>query len=192
MHRPPLLITLLLASLAASGSLAMTAPEVRAERARIEAEHSAAQARCTALPAHEQGACDAQADGDRRVARAELRARLQPSPQHRYQVQRARAETDQQVAVQRCGALHGPAEDVCRQEAEAAFVTATENARVARAAAQPGQSRLQQNARVAQARKTATAQKQQARYQAAVQRCAQLPRSARAACTAQARERLGR
>lgn len=179
------------ASLLPGHGNAMTPQEAQAAQRRITADYQAARAQCQPLRGHARSACQRAAEGDAAVARAELRARRQPTAENHYKVRIARAQADRRVAGQKCQALDGHARDVCRQDARAAYVTARENAKVARAMAAPEQTRIQQEARVAEARRDATAEKNEALRQAAAERCDALAAVERTRCLTAAQRRFG-
>jgi len=106
---PRWLVLAVLLALAAVAVAMMADAPTRAERKRIDAQLTQALQRCQALaeaPAH---LCRLQAEGQRKIAVAELDARHHPSANNRYQAAAARADLDYELALLRC-----------KQQAEAA------------------------------------------------------------------------
>ena len=111
------LAALLLVSAATSG-FAMTKAEFKAEKQRIAIEYKSAIQRCKTLVGNQRDVCKQQAKGRVSVAKAQLKARAEPSARQDYKVRMARANAANAVARERCDDLVGEARTVCRQRAK--------------------------------------------------------------------------
>jgi hypothetical protein len=98
----------------------MTHAQYEAAEKGIKADYKAAKNHCDALSGRAEDVCEAEAKGAARVAKADLRARYEPSTKHTEAARNARVEAKYSVAMERCDALSGDAEDVCEGEAKAA------------------------------------------------------------------------
>ena len=186
----PSLLALLAASLVAGNAMALTKPEYKAEKERIEATYKSAKAQCNTLTDNAKDVCEKQAKGEENVAKAELDNRYKPSERQAYKARLARAEADYDVAKEKCDDLNGNAKDVCEKDAKAAYVSAKENAKVAKALEKPGQTSSEKAANVSQARKDAAEETREANYKAAVERCDTLSGDAKSACVNNAKRQF--
>jgi len=101
-----------------------------AAQARIAADFKAERKACDRVQGPARDLCRTQAKGRQQVARAELQARYEPSPEADQELKNARAEAKYALARVRCDALKGNAEDRCRQEAKGALEAAIRQAKV--------------------------------------------------------------
>jgi hypothetical protein len=111
---------------------AMTRREYESTEKRIESEYKVARSRCGSLAGNAEDICEAEARGDASVAKAELRARYDPSAKHDRTVTNARAEAAYAVAIERCDGRAGDDKDACVKAAEAAKVRAISDASLRR------------------------------------------------------------
>jgi hypothetical protein len=95
----------------------------------IAAEYKSARAACGSLSGNANGLCRAEASGKEKVAKAELRAKYQPSEDASYRVRVARADADHSVAREKCDDQTGDVKDVCVRQAKDAAVAAKAQAR---------------------------------------------------------------
>jgi hypothetical protein len=91
-----------------------------ADEDRIEAEYKAARERCDPMQGNAKDVCQKEAKGKEKVAKAELKAKTDPSPANQRKVQEARAEAAYDVAKERCDDKKGNDKDVCQKDAKAA------------------------------------------------------------------------
>jgi hypothetical protein len=98
----------------------MTHAQYEAAEKGIKADYKAAKTHCDKLSGRAEDVCEAEAKGAARVAKADLKARYEPSAKHTEAARHARIEAKYSVAKERCDAMSGDAEDVCEQEARAA------------------------------------------------------------------------
>jgi len=93
----------------------------KAEEDRIEADYKAAKAKCSPMKSHEKEACEADAKGKENVAKAELKAKYDPTPANQRKVEEAKAEHEYKVAKEKCDAAKGKEEKACEKEAKAKY-----------------------------------------------------------------------
>lgn len=111
---------------------ALTTVEVNAQKQNIKTIHSSAIKQCKSAEGNARDVCQKQADGNEKVATAELNARARPSSTTRFDANIARAQAEYEVATQRCDDQSGDAKASCKKEAEARFAKAREDARLQR------------------------------------------------------------
>ncbi|MDO8466113.1 MAG: hypothetical protein Q7S46_12825 [Gallionella sp.] len=132
MNKPHITAILAITSLAFStGAMAqsMSESEYKAAGKNIKAEHLSAKTDCDSFANNAKDICMAVAKGNEKVAKAELEARYKPSKNASYNVSIAKAEANFAVAKEKCDGKEGNAEDVCEEEAKAAFVHAQSDAK---------------------------------------------------------------
>ena len=125
----PSLMAMLVASLFAGSSFALTKNEYEVEKDRIEAAYKSAKAQCDKLSGNAEDICEEEAKGKRNIARAELEQQREPSDKNARAVELAKAKATYEVAEERCDDLQGEAEDRCEREARAAYDAAVERIR---------------------------------------------------------------
>jgi hypothetical protein len=102
----------------------MTHAQYESAEEKIEHSYKAAKGHCGTLAGNAKDVCVAEAKGAQSVEKAELEARHEPTARNIQDVRHAKAEAKYSVAMERCEAKSGNAEDVCKQEAKAARVHA--------------------------------------------------------------------
>ena len=93
----------------------------KAEEDRINAEYKAERAKCKDMKGNEKEACEADAKGKEHVAKAELKAKYDPTPANQRKVDEAKAEHQYKVAKEKCDAQKGKEESACEKEAKAKY-----------------------------------------------------------------------
>src|SRR5438067_520657 len=93
--------------------------ERKAEEDKIEAQYKADKAKCGEMKGNEKEACEADAKGKENVAKAELKAKYDPTPANQRKVDEAKAEHEYKVAKEKCDAMKGKEESACEKEAKA-------------------------------------------------------------------------
>ncbi|MDB5947816.1 MAG: hypothetical protein JWQ33_2842 [Ramlibacter sp.] len=167
---------------------AMSKDQYLVERDKAQAAYKNAWDSCKALTANAKAVCKAEARGNYEVAKADLDARLKPTPKHDDRVKTEKAAAAYKLATEKCGDLSGNAKDVCRKDARAGYVAATGEARLSRASVDDGvYSRNAVNERNDVREDTADAQ-----FAAARERCAALSAQAKSACVADAKKKFGK
>ena len=179
---------LALAACAFAGSAAAAASadvSYRAERDRGQAAYRAEWESCRKLEGNARDICQVEAKGHYQVAKAELGARRKHSPANDDKVKRARAESANRVASEKCDDLRANARDVCKLDAKASLVAAQSEAKVSRAAVDKGRYSRQANNERQEARENTNA----ALFAAARERCGALSGEAQAGCVADAKNK---
>jgi hypothetical protein len=175
-------ITVLAAAVAMSFTAAtaanMTKDENSAAKAVIAADYKAAKATCDAMKDNAKDICMADAKGREKISHAELQAAYKPSDKARYEARLAKANAAHAVAKEKCDDLAGNPKDVCRKEADAAFVTAKANAKV--------------NKQVADARKESAADVRDAEYKVAKEKCDAITGANKDTCINAAKAQYGK
>ena len=118
-------LTLLAAALAV-GFTGIARAEDRADRKvhnadeeRIESEYKVAKEKCDALSGNQKDVCVAEAKSHERVAKAENDAKNAKDPgKAQARVQRVKADSEYDVAKERCDEKKGNDKDVCMKEAK--------------------------------------------------------------------------
>lgn len=191
MHYSRTLIGALALSFASLGAHALTAQEAAQEKDRIEAQYKAAKEACRSQQGNAKDICELQAKGNEKTAKAELEARRDPSEKNLYKARLAHAEAEHDIAKERCDDLQGNAKDVCKKDAQAAFVQAKEAAKVRRAQETPNTNASEKAADIAETRKDAIAETRDAQYKAAKERCDSLSGDTKDKCISDAKARFG-
>ena len=168
----------LAALLAAAGGALHAADDLEARRDAIEQQYNTDRRACDGLAGNAKDVCAEQAEGKRKVARAQLDATRDPSPKRQQQLAEARADATYAVAKERCDDLAGNAKDVCVKDAKAAHTRAVADAKAARSSAG--------------ARAEANEEKAEAGYEAEAERCDALSGEAKDACVNAAKARHGK
>jgi osmotically-inducible protein OsmY len=114
------------------GALAAQAISKEAYKAgqdKIAAEYKSAKAACDSLKANAKDVCVAEAQGKRKVAKAELEADYKPGDRARYNVSIAKAEAEYALAKEKCDDKAGADKDACVKEAKAVEARAKADAK---------------------------------------------------------------
>jgi len=186
-HRIACLAAALLCAAGASAQT-MTKEAYKAQEVRIEAEYSAARARCKTLEGNARDVCKEQVRGERDVAQAQLAMQYKPTADNDEKVRVAKAEAAYSVSLQRCRPLEGVAREVCRKDAKAVLAEAKAEAKLQKeVVAQQMKSDGAVRDRTDREEKIA-----QAQFNAARERCEMLPGEGRDNCMADVRRRFGR
>ena len=92
-----------------------------AEEDRIEAEYKAAREKCDPLQGNAKDVCQKEAKAQEKVAKAELKAKNDPTPANQRKAREAKAEAQYDVAKEKCDDKKGNEKDVCQKDAKAAY-----------------------------------------------------------------------
>jgi hypothetical protein len=93
----------------------------KAEEDKIEAEYKSERAKCKDMKGNGKDACEADAKGKEKVAKAELKAKYDPTPANQRKVDEAKAEHQYKVAKEKCDAQKGKEESACEKQAKADY-----------------------------------------------------------------------
>lgn len=187
----PQLLAVAAATLMATSAFAMTEAEHKAEKDRIEAQYKSSKAQCKSLRGNAKDVCEEEAEGQEKIAKAELNHRKDPSEKHRYELAKAKADAAYDVAEEKCDDLKGNAKDVCEKEAKAEHVRALEAAKVADARMDSSTTGNAKAAHVAEVRKDAAENVREADYKAARERCDAMSGDAKDQCVNDAKRTFG-
>lgn len=155
----------------------------------IASKYTLAKADCASLSGNPSDICMAGAEGDQKVALAELEAGYKPTPETRYQERVARAEADYGVAKEHCDDRAGNTKDVCMKEAKSAETAAKADAK---AQMKTSDANAIASEKSADARKDATADKLEAEYKVAKEKCDTYAGGAQEACVNEAKAQFGK
>lgn len=183
----PTIAALCAAAFFSGGVFAMTSAEQKTEKTRIEAEHKAASDQCKPMKGNAKDVCNKQADGQKKIAMADVKHRAEPTEGHRHDLAKAKADAEYDVAKEKCDDATGNTKDVCQKEAKATHVKALEAAKVAEVSAKPSSNPSD----VADARKDAADKTREADYKAAKERCDAMAGDAKDACVTDAKRKFG-
>ena len=161
---------------------------VKSEKDKIEAQYKAAKDGCKGMTANAKDICMAEAKGiAERRQEADLECRDKGTPKAQYDLRKAKAEADYNVAKEKCDDLTGNAKDVCVKDAKAA----THQGRSGREGRHEDRQGHQHRRREsAEARKDAVEDKRDANYAAAKERCDALAGDAKDRCVTDAKMRF--
>jgi hypothetical protein len=98
---------------------ALSKAAYKAGQDKIEIQAKADRKACGRLKANAKDICEADAKGKEKVAKAELDARYEPSPEAEREAKDAKAEADYAVAKEKCDNFKGNAKDACVKRAKA-------------------------------------------------------------------------
>lgn len=167
---------------------AMSKEEAKAQKVRIEEQYDQSQARCRRVQGPARELCNEQARGERDIQSAELRMRMEPTPDNDEKVRLARAEAAYSKSLLRCKDYDGQARRLCREDAKTSFEGAKSEAKLQKdVVAQTLRSEGSVHERTAAADRAAEAQFRQAR-----ERCEMLPAEGRQNCLEAAKNRFGK
>lgn len=93
--------------------------EYRAGKDSIAAEYKLARETCDSFSGNSKDICTEKAEGNKKAAKAELKARYKPTAENHYEAGIARAEANYGAAKEKCDSLDGNTKDVCVKEAKA-------------------------------------------------------------------------
>ena len=175
----------------ATGAMAMTSAEHKAQNERIEADCKAARDKCGTMSGNAKDICVSEAKGAEKVAKAELEVQYKPSAKNDVKVREAKADAAYDTAKEKCDDATGNAKDVCVKDAKAAHTAAMGAAKVADASMSKTSGTNAKTAKVAEARQEATADTRKAEYAAAKERCDAMSGNAKDACVADAKTKYG-
>ena len=97
-----------------------TARQVKnADEDRIEAEYKADKAKCDTMKDNAKDVCEKEAKGKEKVAKAELKAKTNPTAANQRKVQEAKADAAYDVAKERCDDQKGNEKNACEKQAKA-------------------------------------------------------------------------
>jgi chromosome segregation ATPase len=109
-------LTLLAAALAA---LALGTNAHAVDTKQIDQQHKADLAKCKDLKGNAKDVCKKEADGNKKVAKAEAELKEHDTPKNRLKVDEAKADAQYAVAKEKCDDQKGDAKSACKKTAKA-------------------------------------------------------------------------
>lgn len=178
----------------------MSKADYQTSQARLASEQKTAKEACNSLSGNSRDICIAEANGQNRVALAELDSAYKPTEKSKSQIRIARAEADYSVAIQRCEELSANSKDVCVKEAKSAEVAAKADAQAAMKSAEAGKVSNEKSAAAqdkakkqsSDARQDAAEDKRDASYEVAKQKCDNFSGNSKDACMDKAKLNFGK
>ena len=167
-----------------TATLAMTKVEYTAQKDTIAGDYKVSQDKCGSLKANAKDICMSEAKGAQKIAKAELEAAYEPNARHAEKVAMAKGDAAYDTAKEKCDDSSGNAKTICKKDAKAAHVKATDEARVVRVGATAGSVEKS-------ARSMANKDENEANYKAAASRCNDLSGAPKDTCTAEAKAKYG-
>jgi hypothetical protein len=165
---------------ASSASFAMTSVEHKTQKDAISGDYKVSRDKCNSLKANAKDICVSEAKGVQKIAKAELKSAYEPSARHTQQVAMAKGDAAYDTAKEKCDDSQGNAKTICRADAKAAHVKASDEARVMRVGAETDKL----NTGV---RKMATKDENEASFKAATARCDNMTGAAKDVCITEAK-----
>jgi hypothetical protein len=166
--------------------------DYKAARDRIETTYRADKRRCDSMSGNAKDICSAEAVGREKLGKAELEARHNPTNEMRYEAQVVKAETDYEVAKEKCDDLNGNMNEVCLKEAEAARTSAKADARaeleITAAYSNDDEEAVSESK---EAYREAADEKNEAEFELAAQKCQDFDGPARKLCLDNAKTQHG-
>jgi hypothetical protein len=179
-----LILTAALSCVFSTATLAMTKVEYTTQKDTIMGDYKVARDKCASLKANAKDICMSEAKGVEKVAKAELEAAYEPNARHTEKVAMAKGDAAYATAKEKCDDSSGNAKTICKKDAKAAHVKATDEARVVRVDAAAGSA---ENS----ARSMANKSENEANYKAATARCDGMAGAAKDTCTTDAKAKYG-
>lgn len=102
---------------AAIAALALGTSAHAVDTKNIDQEHQAALEKCRDLKGNAKDICTAEADGHKKVAKAEAELKEHDSPKNRLKVEEAKADAQYDVAKEKCDDQKGDAKSACTKAA---------------------------------------------------------------------------
>jgi hypothetical protein len=168
----------------------MSKDDYKAARDRIETTYRADKRRCDSMAGNAKDICNAEAAGSEKLAKAELEARHNPTPEMRYEALVVKAETDYETAKEKCDDKSGNMKSVCLKEAEAAMTAAKMDAKTElEVATNAGDEDAASESR--EAYRDAAEEKNAAELELAEQKCQDFEGQARKSCLENAKTQHG-
>jgi chromosome segregation ATPase len=121
-------LTLIAAAIAA---LALGTNAQAVDTKQIDQQHKAELAKCKDLKGNAKDVCKKEADGHKKVAKAEAELKEQDTPKNRLKVEEAKADAQYDVAKEKCDDQKGDAKSACKKAAKAEHEGAIAQARKA-------------------------------------------------------------
>ena len=150
----------------------------KASKEQISAEYKLDKTACGTLKHNSKEVCLVQAEGKRKVARAEIEYGQSGSPADEGRVLQVKAVAQHEVARQKCADLAGNGKDVCLKEARKIRTKAVVDAKTTQ--------------KVVEQKRDAAQKRRDTDFSLAVRKCDALAGDAKATCMVQAKANFGK
>ncbi len=165
--------------------------DYKAARDRIDTTYRADKRRCDSMSGNAKDICNAEAVGREKLAKAELEARHNPTNEMRYEALVVKAETDYEVAKEKCDNHSGNLKEVCLKEAEAARTSAKADAKAELEISAAYSDDEDATSESKEAYRQAADEKNEAEFELAAQKCEDFEGAARKLCLDNAKTQHG-
>ena len=108
----------------------MSKDEYKAYKDKIDATYKVSKEKCESFSGNAEDICTEEAKARHNADKANLEAKYKPTDETQYEARIAKVDGDYSVAIEKCDDFNGNAKDVCIEEAKAAKVQATNDAKV--------------------------------------------------------------
>ncbi len=173
-------LTAVVACFVSGASIAMTKVEHKTQKDAILGEYKVSRDKCNSLKANPKDICVSEAKGAHMVAKAELASAYEPSARHTQKVAMAKGDAAYDTAKEKCDDSQGNAKSVCRADAKAVHVKASDEARVMRVGAETKKLN-------SEVRTMATKDENEASFKAASARCDSMTGASKDVCVSDAK-----
>jgi hypothetical protein len=109
----------------------------RFDTKQIDQQHKADLAKCKDLKGNAKDVCKKEADGNKKVAKAEAELKEHDTPKNRLKVEEAKADAQYAVAKEKCDDQKGDAKSACKKAAKAEHEGAIAQAKKASMSEEP-------------------------------------------------------
>ncbi|NRF70323.1 hypothetical protein HLB44_25265 [Aquincola sp. S2] len=106
------------ATTTAPSTMKLTKEQAKAEHDRIEEAYKTDKKACDALKDNAKDVCQAEAKAKEKVAKADLKYRESGDQKHAVKLAEVKAETEYDVAKEKCEDLKGAAQSDCKKQAK--------------------------------------------------------------------------
>jgi hypothetical protein len=172
------LLAIALLAVPAAQAAEMNKADYQSTKARIKAEYKADKAACGTQSGNAKDICIEEGQAKEKVGLAELEYSYSGKASDRTKVLVAKAESNYDVAKERCDDMSGNPKDVCVKEAKALEVKALADAKLGK--------------EIGEARHDAAEDKRDANYKVAIEKCDALAGDAKSNCVASAKTTHGK
>lgn len=107
----------------------MSKDEYKAYKDKIDATYKVSKEKCESFSGNAEDICIEEAKARHNADKASLEAKYKPTDKTQYEARIAKVDGDYSVAIEKCDDFDGNVKDVCIEEAKAAKVQATNDAK---------------------------------------------------------------
>ncbi|MXS83545.1 hypothetical protein [Nitrosomonas oligotropha] len=107
----------------------MSKDEYKAYKDKIDSIYKVSKEKCESFSGNAEDICTAEAKARHNADKAGLEAKYKPTDKTQYEARIAKVDGDYSIAVEKCDDFDGNVKDVCIEEAKAAKIQATNDAK---------------------------------------------------------------